>query len=377
MRGKVPLRFVFLACAALLLALPALGAPASSPQAAVAALHEAAARGDVLAVVTALDAGAPVDGPAPAGETALMRAARAGRPDVVRVLLARDARPELVAADGATARSCALLGGDAVVVRLIDAALAARPPAPAARAPRAPRAPEVPSAAPARPVIPPWSPDPLTLGLPDEQARFQTLLARIDQTLGDRSSAARPTFRPADAWVGEPFVFLPRDPGDRHEYPVFETVEALSAYRFEVSYASLAGRLGAVIRVGLLDGRRSVDIRLDGEPVVVRGYFSDGGAVHGVAPARDLAEARRRYLGQRARPRGEAVTRYRLDGRQLVRVLAIAPSGHAENPIRLLLETAGKRQLTMDAGLTATNVPLRQGRRRFVELANVLELDRP
>ena len=83
-------------------------------------LQTAAARGDVAEVRRLLAAGADVDATCDGGRTALFVAARHGRADVVRVLLAAKANVDSAATtDGATPLLMAAANGHLTVVQTL------------------------------------------------------------------------------------------------------------------------------------------------------------------------------------------------------------------------------------------------------------------
>ena len=123
-------------------------------------LRDAAQRGDIVAVRSALARGAFIDAPDETGATALTEAARAGRanvaefllragahvdhrapvlgtplmqaaanvhPDVLRILLHHGANPSLSNRYGNSAMSFALLGGDAETIAVLRDAVASSP----------------------------------------------------------------------------------------------------------------------------------------------------------------------------------------------------------------------------------------------------------
>src|SRR5262245_45788418 len=74
---------------------PPAAPPPPPPSPAATAYLEAVRKGDVAAVEKALDAGVAVDTPFRYGRTALSFAADRGSADVVRLLLARGAKPDV------------------------------------------------------------------------------------------------------------------------------------------------------------------------------------------------------------------------------------------------------------------------------------------
>ena len=84
-----------------------------------AAWEDAIERGDVQIVRNLLGRGADVDARDRYGQTALMRAAHAGRREVVETLIAHRASLNLTAKGGLSALMLALVAGHAEVARLL------------------------------------------------------------------------------------------------------------------------------------------------------------------------------------------------------------------------------------------------------------------
>lgn len=84
-----------------------------------AALHYAAAAGDVEIIATLLERGARIDSTSPTGITPLMLAAREGQEDAVVALLERGASTTLADAQGLTAVQIAERADKAYIVRAI------------------------------------------------------------------------------------------------------------------------------------------------------------------------------------------------------------------------------------------------------------------
>ena len=337
-------------------------------------LHVAAASGQVALVIRFLDLGVAPDAQARDGSTPLMLASAEGHLDVVRVLFLRGARVTAVDSQGRTALDVARARGEGAVARLLQAAMV-KAPSPQPRARRTPPATAVEQ--PWRPSIPPWSPDPPSLALPDVRGRFATLLARIDRAGDLPAKPPLPAYKPLDRWIGETFVFLPRDPDNPHEYPSFETREDVSAYPFDPSYAALAGRFGVVLQVVTEGRERYVDIRLDGEPIVLRGRVNPTGTIPEIALVSDLAIARRLYLGKTVLPSGPAAARFKVPAGRPVRILEIAPASSSRHPVRMLVEAERGRRFTVDLGLSGTNSPLAVGRPSFDAIPDAFDVIEP
>ena len=90
----------------------------SSPPESLERLLQAARRGDMAGIKTALSAGAPIDGGDPRwGETALIRAAAFGQRESVRALLAAGANPSAESAGKRNALHAAAEGGNTDIIR--------------------------------------------------------------------------------------------------------------------------------------------------------------------------------------------------------------------------------------------------------------------
>lgn len=182
---------------------------------------------------------------------------------------------------------------------------------------------------------------------------------KLQPASGKRESSS---FRPISSWVGESFVFLPKQTAlQRFGYRDFQVGDELYE---SPNYNEYVGRIATVVSVQKVCDSWDVQFEMqdNGQRVTAAAWR---GGIDGVAPVADIDAARDRWLGKTLWYKKTWIDTYNEDTGEVcsvhlrknsqVKVIDIGAGWKHSTPVRFILQTAAGKQGYVDMTWTGTN----------------------
>jgi hypothetical protein len=170
------------------------------------------------------------------------------------------------------------------------------------------------------------------------------------------------SFRPISSWVGERFIFLPKQMAlQRFGYPNFQIGDEL--YK-PPSYSEYVGRIAKVVSLQEVCNHWDVELEMEDNGQRVSASARSGG-IDGVAPVADIEDARDRWLGKTLWYKKTWLERYNEDTGEVysvhirknsqVKVIDIRAGWKHATPVRFILQTGTGKEGYVDMAWSGTN----------------------
>jgi hypothetical protein len=171
------------------------------------------------------------------------------------------------------------------------------------------------------------------------------------------------SFRPISSWVGERFVFLAKP---------YERLRALGYKNFQVgdelhecpSYGKYVGKIAKVVSFQELHDHWEVEFQMEdsGQRVVASAW---SGGINGIAPVKDINNARERWLGKTLWYKKGSIRAYSEDTgksdlihlaeHSRVKVVDVVAGWEHSTPVRFVLRTSTGEKGYVDLAWSGTN----------------------
>jgi hypothetical protein len=175
---------------------------------------------------------------------------------------------------------------------------------------------------------------------------------------------AEPASCPLKSWIGERFVFLPK-PAKEPFSPVYGHFQAGNDLYRHPTYEDYVGKMVEAVHVRRLHDRWEVEFKMMDSGMTLLATTWSGG-ISGIAPVKDIHDAREKWLGktlwyrkERMSPYPEAkgtADRIRVKPGTLVTVTDVVPGSDHNTPVRFVLKTPAGQTGYVDLAWSPTNV---------------------